>query len=106
MAAPAAAAARRRDAPLAAAEVSVAPPAPIPDGVLRWRARPGSATAIAYSPVASYRPFVLALLPPGADSWVPPADVAEAAAGACWFVRAFDPASLEVLAEGALPGGR
>lgn len=75
---------------------------PLPGGVLSFPGGRRGETAIALSPLPSLRPFVLAVAGPGEPSWEPPPDVREAIRGATWWVRAFDPLTLETLGEGTL----
>ena len=62
-----------------------------------------SETPVAVSPSTSFRPVLLGAIPPGETSWRPAPEILEAMRGGRWFVRAFDPETLEVLAEGELP---
>ncbi|HMA28333.1 MAG TPA: glycosyltransferase family 2 protein [Thermoanaerobaculia bacterium] len=61
------------------------------------------AAAIALSPVPDFGAFALDLRASG-GSWRPPEDVRRGFGGAAWFVRAVDPKTLDVLAEGRLEG--
>ncbi len=62
-------------------------------------------TLVAVSPVPSFRPVLLATIPAGETSWQPGREVREAMRGSRWYARAFDPRTLEILAEGELPVG-
>lgn len=82
---------------LAAGAPEAQPPAPLEGGVLRFP-RPAS---IALSPVADFGSF--AFVPRVAvGEWRPPEDVAAGFGAATWYVRAVDPDTLAILAEGAL----
>lgn len=87
---------------LAAAPERRSTAAPLPGGTLALPPGRDGETAIALSPLPSLRPFVLAVVGPGARSWQPPPDVLAAIRGSTWWVRAFDPLTLEVLGEGTL----
>jgi GT2 family glycosyltransferase len=76
-------------------------PAALEDGVIFFHA---PSAAIALSPVRDFGAFALDLRAAG-GSWRPPEDVRRGFGGATWFVRAVDPDTLEVLAEGSLVGG-
>ena len=67
-----------------------------------WLVLPRPA-AVALSPVPDFGAFALAPTAP-AGEWRPPADVLSGFGGATWYARAVDPATLEILAEGALEG--
>lgn len=69
---------------------------------IRFPGAGGRSVGIAFSPIATLRPFVFAPVPAGSESWTPPPDVRRATEGATWFVRAFDRESAETLAEGRL----
>ena len=92
---------RRGLARLASCAPFEAPPLPVADG-LSW-ADPVPA-AVAISPFRHFRPFALALMPPGERRWTPPADLAAAHAGESLFLRAFARATGATLAEARLTG--
>lgn len=77
----------------------------LPDATLRFPASAGREIGIAFSPIATLRPFVFAAVASGSESWTPPPDVRRATEGATWFVRAFDRATGETLSEGCLVPG-
>ncbi len=60
-------------------------------------------TPVVVSPSLAFRPVLLAAIPAGEASWQPGKEIREAMRGSRWFARAFDPGTLEVLAEGELP---
>lgn len=62
-------------------------------------------TPVAISPSPSFLPVLLGSIPAGESSWQPGKEVRDAMRGSRWFARAFDPGTLEVLAEGELPVG-
>jgi GT2 family glycosyltransferase len=62
-------------------------------------------TPVAVSPSPAFRPVLLAAIPAGESSWQPAKGILEAMRGSRWFARAFDPLTLETLAEGELPVG-
>jgi hypothetical protein len=72
-------------------------------GALRLAGPRPSGTPVAVSPSPSFRPVLLGEIPAGATSWRPAPEILEAMRGGRWFARAFDPDTLEVLAEGELP---
>jgi hypothetical protein len=72
---------------------------------LRLAAPRSFETPVALSPSPAFRPALLGAIPAGESSWQPGPEVWEAMRGGRWFVRAFDPETLEVLAEGELPVG-
>jgi GT2 family glycosyltransferase len=73
-----------------------AAPAPLAGGVLRLAAP----AIVALSPLADFASF--AVVPrSAAGAWRPPDDVLSGFGGATWYARAVDPATLEVLSEGA-----
>jgi GT2 family glycosyltransferase len=82
----------------AGADAPVRPvPAPLEGGALRLAAP----AAVALSPLADFSSF--AFVPrAGVGAWRPPADVTAGFGGAAWYARAVDPATFDVLAEGAL----
>ena len=92
---------RRGLARLASCAPFEAPPLSVADG-LSW-ADPAPA-AVALSPFRHFRPFALALVPPGQRRWTPPADLAAAHAGEPLFLRAFARATGATLAEARLAG--
>ena len=92
---------RRGLARLAACAPFVAPPLPVADG-LSWD-DPAPA-AVAISPFRHFRPFALALVPPGERRWTPPADLAAAHAGEALFLRVFVRATGATLAEARFAG--
>ncbi len=73
-------------------------PAPLADGVLFFDA---PSAAIALSPIPDFGAFALDPHATG-GSWRLPEDVRHGFGGATWFVRAVDPATGRILAEGAL----
>ncbi len=60
--------------------------------------------AVAISPFRHFRPFALALVPPGERRWTPPADLAAAHAGEALFLRVFARATGATLAEARFAG--
>ncbi len=75
------------------------------DARLRLRHPRAGETPVAVSPSSAFRPVLLAGIPAGELSWQPGTEVREAMRGSRWFARAFDPDTLETLAEGELPAG-
>ncbi|HMM34112.1 MAG TPA: glycosyltransferase [Thermoanaerobaculia bacterium] len=92
---------RRGPPRLASCAPFEAPPLPVADR-LSWDAP--ALAAVAISPFRHFRPFALALVPPGERRWTPPADLVAAHAGEALFVRAFARATGATLAEARLAG--
>lgn len=85
------------------AETPPAPAAaPLPDGRLPLAAPVSARVGVAFSPVPTFRPFLLARPDREATSWAPPADVLANLGGALWWARAFDLDSGAIYAEGAV----
>ncbi len=92
---------RRGLARLASCAAFDAPPLPVADGLVWDDPAPA---AVAISPFRHFRPFALALVPPGDGCWTPPPDLAAAHAGETLYVRAFARATGATLAEARFAG--
>jgi N-acetylglucosaminyl-diphospho-decaprenol L-rhamnosyltransferase len=76
-------------------------PPPLGTGALEWEAR--GAAGVALSPLPWFSPVAWVPLPAGTGSWRPPSGFVEGLGGPC-YARAVDPATAEVLSEGAFGG--